>query len=77
MTTVTKAKHQIIAEMISRECGATTMQMIAEARTTSPSKRVSEPRDLGWEITKTPVDGTNYHRFFGKAPAGRMGDVTQ
>lgn len=67
-----KAKHQIIGELISREGGATTMQMIQEARTTSPSKRVSELRDLGWEITKTPVVGTNYHRFFGKAPAGRV-----
>lgn len=48
--------------------GCTGMQIIRECGTTSPSKRLSEMRALGWEIDKRKVSGKNYHVFTGKPP---------
>lgn len=59
---------QILARLLKR--GVTSMDIIKHCRTTSPSKRISEMRNLGWTITKKKVAGTNYHVFTGKPPKG-------
>lgn len=66
-----QTKYQIIGDLISRPQGATCMEMIHHAGTTTPTRRMSDLRELGWEITKTPVEGKNYSRFHGVAPKAK------
>lgn len=50
--------------------GCTSMEICAIARTTTPSRRLSDLREQGWDIKRIKVDGKNYHRFFGTPPKG-------
>jgi hypothetical protein len=59
---------QLLAKLLTRKRGVTGMEVIRECRTTSPSKRISEMRALGWTITKHKAAGYNYHIFTGKPP---------
>lgn len=63
---------QRLAKLLQRPKGCTSMDIIREVGTTSPSKRLSEMRDAGWLILKDKVDGTNYHRFKGVPPAKQI-----
>lgn len=61
---------QTLSKLLQRERGVTSFEIIQACRTTSPSKRVSEMRALGWTITKHKVTGYRYHIFTGKPPKG-------
>jgi len=61
-----KTQLQRLEKLLIKGC--TSMDIIRECRTTTPSRRIADLRDKGWTITKVKVDGKNYHRFFGKAP---------
>lgn len=63
---------QTLAKLLTRKRGCTSMEIIQACRTTSPSKRISEMRTLGWAIEKHKVTGKNYHFFTGKPPRGRV-----
>lgn len=63
-------QHQILAKLLSRKCGTTAFEIIVEARTVCPHKRMSDLKERGWTITKKLVKGKNYHRYFGTAPKG-------
>jgi hypothetical protein len=57
-----------VERLLKRKKGVTAFEIIMEARTVCPHKRMSELKDRGWTITKTKVFGKNYHRYFGQAP---------
>jgi len=61
---------QTLSKLLQRKRGVTSMEIIQSCRTTSPSKRISELRALGWKIEKHKVTGYNYHVFTGKSPKG-------
>ncbi len=63
---------QTLAKLLKRKRGVTSMDIIKKCFTTSPSKRISEMRALGWTITKTKVKNRNYHIFTGKPPKGNI-----
>ena len=57
-----------IARLLQRKCGATAMEITAMAGTVSAHSRLSELKRKGWLITRKPIDGKNYGRYFGVAP---------
>ncbi|MGL4641247.1 MAG: hypothetical protein ACRCVX_16165 [Shewanella sp.] len=59
---------QTLYTLLQRPEGCTGMEIIRECKTTSPSKRLSEARSLGWKIEKRKVSGKNYHTFHGEMP---------
>lgn len=63
-------QHQILARLLSRKCGTTAMEIVAQVGTVSPHRRLSDLKERGWTITKKQVAGKNFHRYFGIAPKG-------
>lgn len=63
-------QHQILARLLSRKCGTTAMEIIQQAGTVCPHKRMADLKAKGWTITKKQVKGKSYHRYFGTAPKG-------
>lgn len=61
---------QTLVKLLQRKRGVTSMEIIQACRTTSPSKRISEMRALGWTITKHKMLFKNYHYFKGTPPKG-------
>lgn len=59
---------QTLALLLTHKHGCTSMEIISKCKTTSPSKRISEMRALGWDIKKHKVPGQNYHIFRGTPP---------
>lgn len=62
-----KTQYDLIGQLLRRKCGATAMEIIQAAGTVCPHKRMSEMRDRGWTITRRPVPGKVYGRYFGNA----------
>ena len=62
---------ETIGKLLQRKRGVTCLEMIQAAGTTTPTRRLSDLRDMGWAITKTQVLGKNYFRFFGQAPKAK------
>lgn len=58
----------ILKTLLKRKQGVTSMEMCDLLPTVTPSRRISDLREQGWIVTKKPVQGTNYFRFFGRAP---------
>ena len=61
-----KTQLQRLEKLLLKGC--TSMDIIRVCRTTTPSRRIADLRELGWDIDKVKVAGKNYHRFYGKAP---------
>lgn len=68
MTQLTQ--HQRLAQLLSRKCGTTSMEIVSICKTVSPHRRLTDLKERGWTITKKLVKGKNYHRYFGTAPKG-------
>jgi hypothetical protein len=59
------SQYERIAKLLTRKRGATAMDIASAAGTVSPHSRLSELRKKGWEITRVPVPGKPYGRYFG------------
>jgi len=57
-----------IARMLTRQRGATAYEMQLAAGTTCVHKRLSDMKRKGWTITRKPVPGRNFGRYYGQAP---------
>ena len=63
MTQVSK-----LAKLLQRKQGCTMFEVCLVCSSVTPSRRLSDLRDIGWTITKKKIEGKNYHRFYGKPP---------
>ena len=59
---------QKLKKIITRYRGVTSLDIVRECGTVTPSRRVADLRDEGWDILKVKVDGKNYYRYWGTAP---------
>lgn len=64
-------QYQRLGKLLTRKTGATAMEIVSTVGTVCPHKRMSELKDKGWTITKKPVTGANYHRYFGQSPKAK------
>lgn len=53
-----------ILKLLQRRRGATAFELAIEGRTVSPHKRMSELAARGYTITRKPVRGEVYGRYF-------------
>ena len=59
---------QRLARLLQRKTGATALEIIITVGSVSPHKRMTELKERGWTITRVPVPGERYGRYFGKKP---------
>jgi len=64
------SQTQLLARLLSRKCGTTSMEIIAACKTVCPHRRLTDLKNRGWTIVKKQVKGKSYHRYFGTAPKG-------
>lgn len=57
-----------IATLLTRKRGASALEIIEEAGTVCPHKRMAELKARGWTITRRQVPGKTYGRYFGVPP---------
>ena len=57
-----------IGKLLQRKRGVTSIEIIQICKSTTPTRRMSDMRELGWEITKTRVEGKSWYRYTGKPP---------
>lgn len=62
---------QLLSKLLTRRNGVTAMEIIQLVGTVCPHKRMSDLKAHGWTITKKPVAGKTYHRYFGKGPKAK------
>ena len=63
-----KTQYDRIGKLLQRQRGATGMEICQIAGTVSPHRRMFEMRRAGWIITRKPVKGQSYGRYYGVAP---------
>lgn len=63
-----KTQCDLLAKFLQRKSGVTAMEIMDLVRTVSPHRRLTDMKQRGWTITKQLVPGTNFHRYYGKAP---------
>lgn len=59
---------QRLARLLQRRRGCTSMDIIRECGSVTPSRRLSDMREAGWLILRDKVEGENYFRFKGYPP---------
>lgn len=59
-----------LARLLQRKRGVTAMEIATQVGTVCPHKRLSELRDLGWDITRHPIEGQSYGRYTGRKVCG-------
>ena len=64
-------QHQVLSKLLTRRRGVTAMEIITLVGTVCPHKRLSDLKASGWVITKQPVAGKNYHRYYGQMPKAK------
>lgn len=64
-------QHQVLSKLLTRRRGVTAMEIITLVGTVCPHKRLSDLKASGWVITKQPVAGKKYHRYFGQMPKAK------
>lgn len=57
-----------LAKLLQQKQGTTSYEIIVKCGTTTPTRRISDLRELGWDIKKERVPGKSYYRFVGKPP---------
>lgn len=57
-----------LGTLLMRKRGVTSLEIIMLCGSTTPTRRMSDMRELGWAITKTRVLGKSYYRYTGKPP---------
>ena len=63
-----RTQYARIATLLTRQRGATALEIITGAGTVCPHKRMEEMRRRGWTITRRQVPGKTYGRYFGVPP---------
>ena len=61
-----KTQLDILERLITRKRGVTAMEICSAVGTVAPHKRLSELKRRGWSITRKPVPGCNFGRYFGE-----------
>jgi hypothetical protein len=61
-----------LAKLLQRKQGCTMYEVCLLCNSTTPTRRLSDLRDLGWSIKKIKIQGKNYHRFYGKPPKNKQ-----
>ena len=61
-------KMNYLKKLLQRKNGVTSIEICHIMGTVCPHRRLTDLKEQGWEITKMPVEGKNYNRYFGKAP---------
>jgi hypothetical protein len=64
-------QHQALGKLLTRRKGVTAWEIIQLVGTVCPHKRLSDLKASGWTITKQPVAGQTYHRYFGTGPKAK------
>lgn len=64
-------QHQALGKLLTRRKGVTAWEIIQLIGTVCPHKRMSDLKASGWTITKQPVAGETYHRYYGQAPKAK------
>jgi hypothetical protein len=64
-------QYQSLGKLLTRKSGVTAMEIIQLVGTVCPHKRMSDLKANGWTITKQPVAGKTYHRYFGTGPKAK------
>lgn len=62
-------QYDTIEKLLMRKRGVTALEIIQAAGTTCPHKRLSDLKAKGWRIHRSQVEGRNFGRYFGQAPA--------
>lgn len=57
-----------LEKLLTRKRGATAMEICEAVGTVSPHRRLTELKRRGWNITRLPVEGRNYGRYYGRRP---------
>ena len=63
-----RTQYDQIGALIKRKQGATPFELMTVSGSTCIHKRMSEMKQMGWTITRTPIDGKTYGIYRGKAP---------
>lgn len=58
-------QYDRIARLLTRKKGATAMEIVKEAGTVSPHKRMSELKAKGWRIWREAIPGRSYGVYRG------------
>lgn len=61
-------QHSRMAVLLKKKTGATAYDLALASGSVSVHRRLTELRRKGWTITRKPVDGENYGRYYGKPP---------
>jgi hypothetical protein len=64
-----QSQYDRIERLLTRKRGATAMDIAMAAGTVCPHKRLSELKARGWTIRREQVQGRNFGRYYGTAPA--------
>lgn len=64
-------QYQALSKLLTRRKGVTAWEIIQIVGTVCPHKRLSDLKANGWTITKQPVAGKTYHRYFGTGPKAK------
>lgn len=57
-----------LKKLLQRKSGVTSFEICFVMGTVCPHRRMTDLKEQGWEITKKPVEGKNFNRYYGKAP---------
>lgn len=57
-----------LKKLLQRKSGVTSFEICTLMGTVCPHRRLTDLKEQGWEITKMPVQGKNFNRYYGKAP---------
>lgn len=63
-----RTQYEKIGNLIKRKQGATPFELMTVSGSTCIHKRMSEMKEMGWDITRTPIAGRSYGIYRGKAP---------
>lgn len=53
-----------LIQLLQRKSGATSMEIVSAIGTVAPHSRMAELKRKGYTITKKPIKGKTYHRYY-------------
>ena len=63
-----KTQHQILAKLLTRKSGCTSVDICEALPSVSPHRRLSDLKQMGWTILKKKKDGDKLITYFGIPP---------
>lgn len=64
-----QTQYDRLEKLLLRKRGVTALEIIQAVGTTSPHRRLTDLKERGWTIRRAQVEGKNFGRYFGQAPA--------